>query len=322
MSGASVSGTLAVVSTANGTRPSMMSRITNNRASSRTPASGNCLLETSVYPDPADRRANSTKTFECSRRTGGPCYSAPGVDIVLFCLAAFAAAFVSGVAGFAFGLIVMPVWLHLVSPLQAAALIALYAMILQGFPMWKLRHAIRMRRLLPLVIGGLVGLPVGVELLRVTPAATMRVVIGFFLVAFSLYNLLKPTLRPVTGDRPLIDGGMGVVSGVVGGATGLAGLVPAIWATLRGWPKDEQRAVFQPAGVALFLGMLAILGGAGTYDVPTLRLFLIGLPGVILGLWLGLRVYGRLDDAAFRTIVLVVLLLSGVVLVAERLVRG
>ena len=121
------------------------------------------------------------------------------METILFCAATFVAAFVSGIAGFAFGLIVMPVWLHLISPLQAAALIALYAMILQGYPMWKLRRAIDIRRLLPLVIGGLVGLPLGIELLRVTPAATMRVVIGVFLVAFSLYSLAKPALTLVRG---------------------------------------------------------------------------------------------------------------------------
>jgi uncharacterized membrane protein YfcA len=244
------------------------------------------------------------------------------VDIVLFCAAAFAAAFVSGLAGFAFGLIVMPIWLHVVSPLQAAALIALYAMVLQAYPVWKLRHALRIRRVLPLVIGGLAGIPLGIEFLRVTPADTMRGVIGVFLVAFSLYSLLKPALRPVTGERPLLDGGVGVLGGVLGGATGLAGLVPAIWATLRGWSKDEQRAVFQPVGVALFFAMLLFLGGTGTYDRPTLLLFLLGLPGVVFGLWLGLRLYGRLDEAAFRKIVLVVLLLSGVVLIVERLLRS
>lgn len=242
-----------------------------------------------------------------------------GLEIVLFCGAAFAAAFVSGLAGFAFGLIVLPVWLHILSPLQAAMLIALYAMVLQGYPVWILRRAIKLRRLAPLVTGGLIGIPLGIEFLRLTPAATMRIVIGILLVAFSLYNLLKPALRQVTGDRPLADGAIGVVSGLVGGATGLAGLVPAIWATLRGWPKDEQRAVFQPVGLALFAGMLVFLGGTGTLEGPTVRLFLIGLPGVVAGLWLGLRLFGRLDDAAFRKVVLIVLLLAGIVLVVERL---
>jgi uncharacterized membrane protein YfcA len=45
-----------------------------------------------------------------------------------------------------------------------------------------------------------------------------------------------------------------------------------------------------------------------------MHLFLIGLPWVLVGTWLGLRLYGRLDDARFRQAVLILLLLSGAVL--------
>jgi hypothetical protein len=50
------------------------------------------------------------------------------------------------------------------------------------------------------------------------------------------------------------------------------------------------------------------------------HLFLIGLPAVLLGTWLGLKLYGRLDEAAFRKVVLIVLLVSGVVLAVPRLI--
>jgi hypothetical protein len=46
----------------------------------------------------------------------------------------------------------------------------------------------------------------------------------------------------------------------------------------------------------------------------TLRLFLIGLPALLAGTWLGLKLYGRLDEAAFRKVVLIVLLVSGIAL--------
>jgi uncharacterized protein len=45
-----------------------------------------------------------------------------------------------------------------------------------------------------------------------------------------------------------------------------------------------------------------------------MQLFLIGLPWVLVGTWLGLRLYGRLDDARFRKAVLILLLVSGAVL--------
>ena len=237
-------------------------------------------------------------------------------DLVLFVAATFAAALVAGVAGFAFGIVATAVWLFILTPLQAAILVASYGLIVQGYAVWKLRRAIRPSRLLPFVIGGLAGIPIGAALLRWTPTADARAAVGACLIAFGLYNLLKPPLRPLTGDRPLADGGVGLLSGVLGGATGLGGILPTIWSTLRGWPRDEQRAVFQPTAVAIFVGTTLWLGGTGSIDGGTVRLFVLGLPALLAGTWAGLRLYGHLDEAGFRRIVLILLLVAGVALVA------
>jgi uncharacterized protein len=108
-----------------------------------------------------------------------------------------------------------------------------------------------------------------------------------------------------------------VLNGLVGGATGLAGIVATIWCTLRGWPRDEQRTVFQPVGVAVFLMTGLWLGGAGLVGRDTIGLFAIGLPALLAGTWLGLRLYGRLDEAGFRTVILGLLLISGLGLVVR-----
>ena len=47
----------------------------------------------------------------------------------------------------------------------------------------------------------------------------------------------------------------------------------------------------------------------------TIKLFLIGLPALLAGTWLGLKLSSRLNEAAFRKLVLVLLLASGVVLI-------
>src|SRR3954465_16059513 len=143
--------------------------------------------------------------------------SGPLLELALFSIAAFAAAFVAGLAGFAFGLVAMAIWLHLLTPTQTAILIMFYALIVQGYAVWKLRRAIKLKRLLPFVVGGLIGIPLGVELLRIAPAAPTRTGIGIFMVAFSLYSLIKPAIAPVKGERPFADGSIGVLSGVIGG---------------------------------------------------------------------------------------------------------
>jgi uncharacterized membrane protein YfcA len=235
--------------------------------------------------------------------------------LIPFVVATFLGAFVAGLAGFAFGLVAAAIWLHVLTPLQTATLIVAYGLIVQGYAVWKLRRALDWRRLLPLVIGGQIGVPLGIELLRWLPASAMRAAIDVVLIAFSLNALLRPRLPPMAKAGAMADGSAGVVSGLVGGATGLAGIVPTIWSGLRGWNKDEQRAVFQPVGVTIFIGCALWLGGTGSFDRDMLRLFAIGLPALLIGTWAGLKAYGRLDEAAFRRIVLILLLVSGVALV-------
>jgi uncharacterized protein len=237
------------------------------------------------------------------------------LDLVLFVVATFAAALVTGVAGFAFGLVAAAVWLHVLTPLQTTTLIVAFGLIVQGYSVWKLRRALKLERLLPFLLGGLIGLPLGVALLEWTPAAEMRIAVGILLIAFSLYSLARPQLAKVTAGGRLADGGVGILSGILGGTTGFAGILPTIWCTVRGWPKDEQRAVFQPTGVTIFLGTALLLGGTGTVTPETVRLFLIGLPALLAGSWLGLQLYGKIDEVTFRRIVLVLLLVSGLALV-------
>jgi hypothetical protein len=63
-----------------------------------------------------------------------------------------------------------------------------------------------------------------------------------------------------------------VVNGALGGATGFAGIILTIWCTLRDWPPAEQRAVFQPVGVSVFLLTALFVGGTGAVDRSTAQL--------------------------------------------------
>jgi uncharacterized membrane protein YfcA len=235
------------------------------------------------------------------------------LDISLFLAATFAAALVAGLAGFAFGLVAAAVWLHILSPLQTATLIIAFGLVVQGYAVWRLRGALQWRRLLPFVAGAAIGVPLGVAILRYADPSHVRAGVGVLLVLYSLYGLARPALKPIAAG-PAADAGVGFLNGVLGAMTGLAGILVTIWCGLRGWTKDEQRAVFQPVGVAIFALSAAWLGARGAISAETLRLFAIGLPVLLAGTWLGLKLYGRLDDASFRKVVLGLLLVSGVAL--------
>jgi uncharacterized membrane protein YfcA len=97
--------------------------------------------------------------------------------------------------------------------------------------------------------------------------------------------------------------------------TGLPGLIVTIWAQLRGWPKDVQRTVFQPVMLAAIVVNAVALSLAGAVTAETVKLYLLGLPLLLAGLWSGFKLYGKLDDAAFRKVILLLLLLSGLALI-------
>lgn len=237
------------------------------------------------------------------------------VVLTLFVVSTFAAALVAGLAGFAFGLVAAAIWLHILTPAQTVILIAGNALLIQGYSTWKLRHALRPRRLWPFLAGGALGIPVGAEILRAVPADWLRDGVGAFIALYCLYALARPKWSVGDWGGRAADGGAGFLGGALGAATGLGAIVQALWCAARGWPKDEQRAVFQPVAVGVFLMTLGWFGGIGVIDETTVLLFLAGIPSVLAGNRLGLKWYARLGETEFRRVVLGLVLLSGLALV-------
>jgi uncharacterized membrane protein YfcA len=121
-------------------------------------------------------------------------------------------------------------------------------------------------------------------------------------------------MKPIACGGAIADAAVGFLNGALAGITGLAGILVTIWCGLRGWPRDQQRAVFQPSAVAIFVMTAAWLGAGAAIDADIVKLFLFGLPALLAGTWLGMTLYGKLDEAGFRKVVLVLLLISGVAL--------
>jgi len=239
------------------------------------------------------------------------------VALALFLVAAFVGGVTSGLAGFAMGLVVSGVWLHIITPLQTVALIAGYGLLTQSYATWTLRHALDWRGIAPFVITGAVGVPLGTYLLTFVDPAWLRLGVGVLLLVYSVWGLARPHVRPVAAGLPA-DLGVGFLNGLLGGLTGLTGVLITIWCQLRIAKKDAQRTVFQPVNFAAMGINVVSLSVAGVITGPTVKLYLLGLVPVSAGLWAGLKLYGRLDDAAFRKVILLLLLASGIVLIVPK----
>jgi uncharacterized membrane protein YfcA len=237
-----------------------------------------------------------------------------GTVLALFLVSTFVGGIVTGLAGFAMGLVVSGVWLHILTPVETAALIVAYGLLVQTYGIWKMRHALNGRVVAPFIAGSVVGAPLGTMLLAYVDPDALRVGVGIFLVLYSGYSLARPLIHTVKAGVPA-DVGIGILNGLLGGMTGLSGPIITIWCQLRGWRKDEQRAIFQPVILAVFALTALSLTVAGAVTPGLAKIFLYGLPAMAAGMWLGLKLYGHLNDDAFRRLVLLLLLLSGLVLI-------
>ena len=103
--------------------------------------------------------------------------------------------------------------------------------------------------------------------------AYLRIGVGLLLIGYSIYGLVRPTLKP-SASVP-VELGVGFLNGVLGGMTGLAGIIVTIWCQLRGWSKDVQRIVFQPVILAALLMSAASLAAIGAITTEAVKLFLL-----------------------------------------------
>src|ERR1044072_1328312 len=87
------------------------------------------------------------------------------MTLAFFLAAAFLGGLTSGLSGFAMGLVVSGVWLHIIAPDQNALLIVLCGLVTQGSGIWRVRHAVNWRTVLPLILGSAVGVAGGAALL-------------------------------------------------------------------------------------------------------------------------------------------------------------
>jgi uncharacterized membrane protein YfcA len=80
-------------------------------------------------------------------------------DLTIFLIATFGGALVAGLSGFAIGSVAASIWLYILTPLQTATLIVAFGLIVQGYSVWKLRHAIEWAKLWSFILGAAIGVP-------------------------------------------------------------------------------------------------------------------------------------------------------------------
>jgi uncharacterized membrane protein YfcA len=137
---------------------------------------------------------------------------------LLLALGVFAGALVSGFTRFAFSAVAGAVLLHVLPPAEAVPLMMVCSVLVQGTSLVSLRRSIQWRRMVPLVAGGLLGLPPALYVLLHTDATVLRFGFGVFLATYAAYMLLRRSVRRFQqASGAGYDAVVGFLGGLVGG---------------------------------------------------------------------------------------------------------
>jgi uncharacterized membrane protein YfcA len=240
------------------------------------------------------------------------------LQLAIVMTGAFLGAVITGGAGFAFAIIATVIWIHVLTPLQNVMLAAACASTLHVASVWHFRREISFQRLWPFLAGAILGAPVGIYALQFIPADQFRFAIGILIIVYSIFMAIRPRFHQIkfsTATGKVADGTVGWVSGILGGAVMMHGILPTIWCVVRGWKKDESRCVYQPyiLFTSLYVMLLAginIRAEAGKIGL----LYLACLPALAVGFLIGLRIFNWINEKLFLRIVLIFVFISGVLM--------
>jgi uncharacterized membrane protein YfcA len=225
-------------------------------------------------------------------------------------LVTFAAAFVQGVTGLGFALIVAPA-IGLIDAQLLPAVPLLLLLPLNLFVVWREWRAIDATGASVIMIGRLVGTGGGVWLLTSISTTSLGLVVGVSTIIAAAASLLVPSFEP--SGRALL--GAGLITGVTETATGIGG--PPLALVFQHKTADVLRstiAVCFLLGELISLAVLLVLGRIGE---PQLRAALLLLPALIFGMLLSSALHQRVRGPMVRTFVLAFAIVSGIVITAR-----
>jgi uncharacterized protein len=227
----------------------------------------------------------------------------------------FGATLLRSALGFGEALIAVPL-LAFVLPVKVAAPVAVLVSITVAAVVvaqdW--RH-VHLRSAVQLVLFTLIGIPLGLLLLRSVSEPVVKGILGVLVAGFAVSALRSRGSYQLTDDR--LAWLFGVSAGVLGGAYGMNGPPLVVYGMLRRWSPERFRATLQgyflPASVVGMIGYWA----AGLWTPIVSRYYLLSLPTALLAIFFGRAINRRFDAGRFFVYVHTGLILSGAGLVLQ-----
>ncbi len=218
---------------------------------------------------------------------------------------------IQGLLGFGSGLVGVSL-LALFWDLQLAVSVgAVFSLPMVCYVAWRTRSDLSVREVVPLALGCLLGIPLGVSLLVHVNPVYVKGVLGAVLVGHGAWSLWEPE----SSQRPPVHRAWGFpagfAAGILSGAFNASGPPVVIYGTERRWVRDAFRGNLSLFFLVTSVVTLFHFVRQDIVTADTLRWNAQLLVPLLAGVAFGDRQSRRVEPGRFRTIVLLGLLGTG-----------
>lgn len=233
--------------------------------------------------------------------------------IIIFFIIAFLTIIIGTVAGFGTSTVFLPLALFFVDFKTALVLVAISHISGNIGATAFFRHGLDKKLILLFGVSGVILTIIGAYFVIYIPQNILQIILGIFLLIFSIYSLLKPNFNVKAGNKNTIIGGS--LSGFLQGLMGIGGPLRGAFLISYNLEKYKYIATLAVIAVAIDLTRIPIyfannlLEPQYYYYIPPL--IIIG----ILGSYTGKRIVNIIPQKEFKKIVLIAIAITSLILI-------
>jgi len=224
--------------------------------------------------------------------------------------AVFVAAFIRGVTGFGFALILAPILLLIFTPANVVVVNLFLGLISNILVLSYSFKKVDLKKILSMIIGSALGIPLGAWIIILIAPATLKILIGGVTVSCAV--LLALGFSSTFTREKLGSAVAGFLSGVLSSSTSLGGPPVVLFMHNQNWRKD----VIYSSLAAYFLfacfWSLIALYISGLVDTQIIVVAASLTPALLSGVGLGIIFFRRINARHFRRLSIAIVICAGI----------
>jgi len=226
-------------------------------------------------------------------------------------------ALIQGLAGFGFSQFAIPLLVLFMASDELIPIMVVLSLFLNILMIHDLRKDVQIRRIWPLMAGGVFGIPIGTYLLMVADPNHIKLLIGSLIFLFGLAQLLEFRKQVAREKAAMVP--IGFAGGVLQGSVSMSGPPLILFFSNQGFTKQEFRAGLIAFFLFMNIATLPVYMYAGLLIGTVLESSLVLLPGLAIGTLVGAKLARKVDEKRFKKGVLVLVMIFGCMSIASGL---